>query len=547
MALSLNAEQRNIMDLFVNEKLYKIPGYQRPYSWNFDQCEQFYRDLYDAFLRDDDYFIGNLVLAHGRKNKNDYEVVDGQQRLITLWILLYVAHRMFNGLDKLDRTLFIEGWSGSEKNLRIDSKVFENNDGENLLRLSEEKSSSLNERLYSVINNKDEITFVKCSSIIEYNALCFYKWFSYLAKKNGEVKTIQFIRFIVERVYMLPIELTDDDAEKASRQALTIFETLNDRGLNLEDADIFKEKLYNKSLATNKGNDFIKKWSELRRSCKNIGLKIDDVFRFYMHIIRGLNNEPGYNQNLRDFFTTNNVSPLLTESYDNVLNDLNKIIEAISWVKEASKNNNDISAWLQLINVYTNQYPLYAVVAYIFKNSEPDSQKFIILLQALVRYCFYKGATTSVDNEIYSIIRNIMHDEDVKNYEQNSIEESFFDRIGSMRVPYALLAFYLENPKGLEHYYVDRILSNKDIDSQFENESSNTDVKKLLDSLGNTIVLDCSRRYGFFEKRAEYYKKNSNLKEVKSIFNPNDIPTPAIIEQRDRTIKNRLIQFFKGE
>ena len=135
MALSLNAEQKNIMDLFVNEKLYKIPGYQRPYSWTLDQCEQFYRDLYDAFRRDEDYFIGNLVLAHGRKNKNTYEVVDGQQRIITLWILLYVAYRMFNGLDKLERTLFIEGWTDSEKKLRIDSKVFENNDGDNLLQL----------------------------------------------------------------------------------------------------------------------------------------------------------------------------------------------------------------------------------------------------------------------------------------------------------------------------------------------------------------------------------------------------------------------------
>ncbi|MDE6696502.1 MAG: DUF262 domain-containing protein [Muribaculaceae bacterium] len=547
MALSLNAEQRNIMDLFVNEKLYKIPGYQRPYSWTFDQCENFYRDLYDAFRRDDDYFIGNLVLAHGRKNKNNYEVVDGQQRLITLWILLFVAHSMFDGLDKLERTLFIEGWSGSEKNLRIDSKVFENNDSENLLQLSMKNGCELKQRLTAVKNRNDEIVFAKCSSLIEYNALCYYYWFSYLANNIGTEKTTQFVRFIVDRVYMLPIELTDDDAEKASRQALTIFETLNDRGLNLEDADIFKEKLYNKSLANNKGNDFIEKWSELKRSCNNLGLKIDDVFRFYMHIIRGLNNEPGYNQNLRDFFTTNAVSPLLTENYDKVISDLNKIIETISWVEDASTSNNDVSAWLQLINAYTNQYPLYAVVAYIFKNPDPDPQKFIKLLQALVRYCFYKGATTSVDNEIYLIIRNIMHDEDVKNYEQTSIEESFFDRIGTMRVPYALLAFYLDNPKGLKQFNVDRILSNKDMDYQLENESSNTEVRKLLDSLGNAIVIDCSRRYGTFEKRAKYYHKNCDIKEVKSIFNPNDIPSTTIIEQRDRAIKNRLVQFFKGE
>lgn len=547
MALSLNAEQKNIMDLFVNEKLYKIPGYQRPYSWNFDQCEQFYRDLYDAFRRDEDYFIGNLVLAHGRKNKNTYEVVDGQQRIITLWILLFVAHRMFNGLDKLERTLFIEGWTDSEKILRIDSKVFENNDGENLLQLSLENGRALEQRLMTVKNKKDEIEFAKCSSLIEYNALCFCNWFSYLANNSGIERAIQFIRFIVERIYMLPIELTDEDAEKASRQALTIFETLNDRGLNLEDADIFKEKLYNKSLATNNGNDFIEKWSELKRSCSNIGSKIDDVFRFYMHIIRGLNNEPGYNQNLRDFFTTNDVSPLLIESYDKVLNDLNKIIEAISWVKEASTNKDELSAWLQLISVYTNQYPLYVVVAYIFKNPNPESYKVTSLLQSLIRYCYYKGATTSVDNEIYSIICNIMHNEDIKSYKQISIEKSYFDRLGKMRVPYALLAYYLDNPKGLEYFSVDRILSNKDLDLTFGNESSFTEIKKMLDSLGNAIVIDCPRRYGSFEKRAMYYYRNSDITEVKSILSLNNRPSLSAIEQRDKVIKDRLVKFFKGE
>ncbi|MBD5259130.1 MAG: DUF262 domain-containing protein [Barnesiella sp.] len=547
MALSLNAEQKNIMDLFVNEKLYKIPGYQRPYSWTLDQCEQFYRDLYDAFRRDEDYFIGNLVLAHGRKNKNTYEVVDGQQRIITLWILLYVAYRMFNGLDKLERTLFIEGWTDSEKKLRIDSKVFENNDGDNLLQLSMNNVSYLEQRLTTVKNKKDEIEFAKCYNLIEFNALCFYNWFSYLDNNSGNERAIQFIRFIVERIYMLPIELTDEDAEKASGQALTIFETLNDRGLNLEDSDIFKEKLYNKSLSTNKGNDFIEKWSELKRSCSNIGSKIDDVFRFYMHIVKGLNNEPGYNQNLKDFFTTNSVSPLLIESYDRVLGDLNKIIETISWVKEASTNNDELSAWLQLINVYTNQYPMYAVVAYVFKNPNPEPRKVISLLQSLIRYCYYKGATTSVDNEIYSIICNIMHDDHIKDYKQLSIEKSFFDRIGKMRVPYALLAYYLDHPKGLEHFSVDKILSNKDLDLTIGSESSFTEIKKIIDSLGNAIVIDCPRRYGTFEKRAIYYYKNTNIPENKSVFALNDLPSLSIIEQRDKAIKDKLLKFFKGE
>lgn len=57
-----------------------------------------------------------------------------------------------------------------------------------------------------------------------------------------------FLRFMLERVFILPIELSAADITDAEDKALNIFETINDRGMNLEDADIFKAKLYNKAL-----------------------------------------------------------------------------------------------------------------------------------------------------------------------------------------------------------------------------------------------------------------------------------------------------------
>ena len=140
-----------------------------------------------------------------------------------------------------------------------------------------------------------------------------------------------------------------------------------------------------------------------------------------------------------------------------------------------------------------------------------------------------------------------MHDEDIKNYEQVTIEKTYFERLGKMRVPYALLAYYLDNPKGLEHFSVDKILSNKDLDLTLGNESSFTEIKKMLDSLGNAIVIDCPRRYGSFEKRAIYYYKNSDILENKSVFALNPLPSLSFIEQRDNAIKDKLVKFFKGE
>lgn len=546
MSLSLNAEQKNILDLFVNEKHYVIPGYQRPYSWSEDECVQFYRDLYGAYRKDEDYFIGNLVLANGRKSKNEFEVVDGQQRLITLWILLFVAYKLLPGLERLERALFIDGWSVNDRSLRIGSMVFESQDEDKLLELSEMDASQISRLNELKLKQSGNVSKLINSSLIDNNAGRFYEMLNYLVDREGQERAKDFVRYIVDRVYLLPIELTGEDPEKASMQALSIFETINDRGLNLEDADIFKEKLYNRSLAANHGDDFIAKWAELRTTCSGLGLKIDDIFRYYLHILRGQNNDPGYDQNLRDYFTLNSASPLLNESYDKVLSDLGRIIEAVSWLRANSLKNNKLGAWIQLVYAYSNQYPQYAAIAFLYQNQVPDEERFIVFLQSLVRYCYFKGATTSVSNEIYNIICKVMHNKEIDGYYKRQISDSMFDSLRKMRIPFALLAYYLDNPKGLTFYSVDRILSQRDIGDLQPQDIDMFEKTDAMNCLGNAIVIDSPRRYVDFYRKCELYA-DSGLKEVHKVFNDVHFPNFNWINSRNDKIKRRLIKFFKGE
>lgn len=90
MALALNAEQKNLLKIFKIEEQYVIPSYQRPYSWEYDQCFQLYNDLLTGYNSDEDYFIGNIIIAKADNNREFLEVVDGQQRLITLLLFLKV-------------------------------------------------------------------------------------------------------------------------------------------------------------------------------------------------------------------------------------------------------------------------------------------------------------------------------------------------------------------------------------------------------------------------------------------------------------------------
>ena len=104
MSLSLTAEQKSLSEIFDTKQQYIIPSYQRPYSWEYDECYQLYSDLIEAFKTKQDYFIGNLVIAKSSENKAKLEVIDGQQRLTTIVIFLSALFKRLSSIRKLTET-----------------------------------------------------------------------------------------------------------------------------------------------------------------------------------------------------------------------------------------------------------------------------------------------------------------------------------------------------------------------------------------------------------------------------------------------------------
>lgn len=72
--------------LFDKEVYYVIPRYQRAYAWEDKEIVQLIDDINDSV---GDYYIGSLVVAKVKGREEKYEVVDGQQRLTTLYLLLH--------------------------------------------------------------------------------------------------------------------------------------------------------------------------------------------------------------------------------------------------------------------------------------------------------------------------------------------------------------------------------------------------------------------------------------------------------------------------
>lgn len=91
--MKIESSDTNVERLFTSDFLI-IPRFQRPYSWDDENLEDFWSDVVQA--EGSDYFIGSMVLYES--GRQQYGVVDGQQRLTTITILLCVVRNFFKEL-----------------------------------------------------------------------------------------------------------------------------------------------------------------------------------------------------------------------------------------------------------------------------------------------------------------------------------------------------------------------------------------------------------------------------------------------------------------
>jgi len=90
--MELNAETRSVNEIFSPNKKYIVPRFQREYSWETEEVEEFWEDVTQQIsisankkIKNEEYFIGCIVLV-GEDSNPEYLIVDGQQRLTTLTI-----------------------------------------------------------------------------------------------------------------------------------------------------------------------------------------------------------------------------------------------------------------------------------------------------------------------------------------------------------------------------------------------------------------------------------------------------------------------------
>ena len=542
--ISLTAEQKTIEGIFGSpNETYVIPMYQRPYSWGFDQLYELYKDLMGAYNEDEPYFLGNIIMARSKDYSNDGKssVVDGQQRIITIWTLIKVLSLYLPDINSLQRALYVVPWSGKDQLPKIESKIFENNDDdaiEAIFKFDKEKIESR----YKAVATSDGINERKCESKVEYALLYFYQQF--VSFKDGNFNLAGFAQFLMRRVTMLPIVQSADGQEDAENKALTIFETINNRGMDLEDADIFKARLYDSAYTKEQREEFIAMWVDFKTDCDELKLSVDDIFRYYSHIIRGRQRITSNEKRLREFFSNEPFSPLKTLNYKEVLEDLNKILSILKYINKERGDSNDVGIWLQIIYAYTNQYPTYALVVYLYYNNvdtDEEKHRFISFLQSLIRYCFYMGSTTSVKFNIYNMIKVIANNGEIDaNY--TDVAPDYFSHLGRLQNAFALLAYYLDSKEAIPtRFTVDKIVNLRDEDLLGEDWSGH-DLGEICNKIGNLVVTDLPKRYNSVLEKYDYYR-HSKSEYVKNVFSS---PTFSYESWKERNshLQNVLAKFF---
>ena len=545
MALSLTAEQKNLMDIFTTRDKYVIPSYQRPYSWEYEECLKLYSDIVDAYNGKNDYFLGNIIISRSLRNPNRPQVVDGQQRLLTLWLVFKTLSVLLPDIKVLQEVTTVRSWDGNEQEVKLMSDIFESDDDKRIQEVAHFTREDFEEHLAKALSPQGEIRDNAFNSRIITNSVYFYGWYSSFLSAYGTDAVRNYLQFLLTQVSMLPIELTGNDQKEADDKALTIFETINNRGRDLSDADIFKAKLYLKGKNKSERQEFINLWADFKGTCEQQNMSIDDAFRYYSHVVRGEKGITSAEKSLRDFYIEDSNSPLNHKGYQEVMADLTHVLEELRDIKAESQKETELAAWLQLIYVYSNNYPLYATLCYAYKYGiKENEEQAIEFLKSVVRYCYYQGATSVVKFEVFNIIRQLFIKLPVKSYYQKSVSESYFNQLGRLKYGYALLAHYLQQNCATQGYTIDKLLTSKDI-SFMTNGDDQLDYYSHSEDLGNFAVLDVSKKNDTYQNKRGHYLE-TRIDSLRTFLEAHKALTLKDIQDRTDMLKTILVDFFKG-
>ncbi|MEI0702838.1 DUF262 domain-containing protein [Brachyspira intermedia] len=219
-----------LKDLFSTEHYFIIPNYQRGYKWSQDNINVLLYDINSIYENDKkEHCLHNLIVIKNKKNNAEYiEVIDGQQRLTTIFLIFNYLKYKYNGLN-INYTL--------DYQIRWETKHFLDNKLNDVIKKitkeEYEESKELFERIkntkitngnYESTYNKQDIYFI-CNALFSID-----KWFND-NPNNNIIKNC-------DKIYFYEHDLTNRQIKGE-----TIFANLNSGKIDLTDIELIKADL----------------------------------------------------------------------------------------------------------------------------------------------------------------------------------------------------------------------------------------------------------------------------------------------------------------
>ena len=240
----LNSNLFKLGSFLGNEKLF-IPEYQRGYSWEETQLDDFWIDLIEIYQEKtrDEHFLGQVVIHKNKEDGKRY-IIDGQQRISTTIILLDILRTKFKEIA--DSTNNNDANDDAEDiNTKYIGRVSESKKEQYLSMGGVDKEFFINYiQARGPIDYSDRKFEKKRLRPSNYNIFYASKFFEdkvskFITKKspNEYIELNKLYQCLINQFILMTVE-TDDINE-----AYIIFESLNARGKSLETADLLKNHI----------------------------------------------------------------------------------------------------------------------------------------------------------------------------------------------------------------------------------------------------------------------------------------------------------------
>jgi hypothetical protein len=394
--MNFNTANQTFRQLLGNGLLYRVPPFQRDYSWTEEEWDDLWQDILGLFAEDGEqaHYMGYLVLQSS--NNKQFDIIDGQQRLTTISILILAAlAHLQNLVNKA-----IDPDKNQRRKDNLQNSYIGYVDPVSLIPRSKLELNRHNNRFYQTYLVPLEPIPVRGLNASEHQLRKAFNWFrdkiAARSQQSGEAVAI-FVDTIVDKLFFTAISVTDE------LNAFKVFETLNSRGVRLSATDLLKNYLFSVIASGNTHETELKALEERwERIVDELGSEsFPDFLRVYWNSCHKLVRKADLFKTIRRHVTTKEQSFALLRELDrsaSIYAALRNPHESI-WKPEERRS-------LEQLLMFNVRQPMPMLMSAHRQFAETQHQIFTQLLQVIAvisfRYNVICNLQTQDQEQVYN-------------------------------------------------------------------------------------------------------------------------------------------------